>query len=1169
MRLEKIKLAGFKSFVDPTTIEFPSNLVGIVGPNGCGKSNIIDAIRWVMGESSAKYLRGESIADVIFNGSAHRKPLGKASIEMIFDNRDGRLGGEFAQYSQISIRREIDREAQSHYFLNGAHCRRRDILDVFYGTGLSSRGYAIIEQGMINRIIEAKPQDLRVNFEEVAGISKYKERRRETETRIGHTKENLARILDVIEELEKQLDRLKRQARTAERYKELKESERTLKGQLLTLKVQNLEIALKSQDQLLLEGEALLQSKIADQQHAETNLIKLREEKNELLNQQSNVQERSYHLGTEINRLEQVIQHHKSRHKELSDDLAQTQQTLNSSQGDLDSDQAQMIELEAEVTLLAPELNTARQMSETAQGALKEAEQILQQWQQQWDQFHARSAKSSQTAEIERTRIHHLEQKQQDMAQRLKKFSEERNAINYSELEEAHESLRQQLSTHEEALQVKEYGLKSLQDKYRSQREQNQQSGYALDQLRSRLQQARGRVASLEALQQAALGQKSGAVKWLEQHHLSDKPRLAQCLKVDASWETATEVVLGNYLEAVCLDNFDTLQSVLGSFSQGNLTFLDTTKTSQGISQSARFTRLQDKIHTTTGLGDLLRGIYVADDLGQAIQMRHQLAPEESVVTSDGVWLGPNWLRVLKDRDAKSGVLQREQELKTLKTHILDDEQALKLLEEKMTEGQQQLTVLEEQIHAAQQQLNQVNAAVSTVKAQLHVHQKRVHELKSRGEYLDQEAKQLEAHIVQAQQDLQRSREALELAINTMEQDTREREILLEKKEGYRQQLSQTREHAQKAREHTHTLEIRYQTTKSQLEALSRACERIQKQCIGLEERIARLTEELAQGFEPLEGIQANLDECLAKRLLEEEQLKTVKQTVSEVMYQEQQFEDQRKEDELAAQEVREALEDTRLKVQEYKVRRATLMEQLVELEYDINQLIETLPQHISEEEWSKQLETTVNKISNLGPINLAAIQELDTEMERKTYLDKQRQDLEEALATLENAIRKIDQETRARFREMFDKINEIFQELFPRIFGGGKAYLELTEDNLLDAGVVVMARPPGKKNSTIHLLSGGEKALTAIALIFSMFHLNPAPFCMLDEVDAPLDDANVLRYSKLVKEMSAKVQFMFITHNKITMEIADQLIGVTMNEPGVSRIVAVDVEKAVEMVEA
>ncbi|MEM9243886.1 MAG: chromosome segregation protein SMC [Pseudomonadota bacterium] len=1168
MRLEKIKLSGFKSFVDPTTVVFPGNRIGIVGPNGCGKSNVIDAVRWVMGESSAKYLRGEAIADVIFNGSTARKPAGKALIEMVFDNSAGKVGGQYANYSEISVRRELERDGQSDYYLNGARCRRRDIMDVFLGTGLSPRSYAIIEQGMINRVIESKPQELRVNFEEVAGIAKYKERRRETENRIKHTRENLSRINDLLDEQGKQIDRLRRQSRSAERYKTLKAEEQVYKGQHLAIRWQQLDDEIQKGDRLLNEGEVLLESKLADQQSIDTDLVNLREQQHDTVQQLTDAQSKVYQAGTEITRLEQRVQHEKSRQETLNTDINQVKQALTDTSQRIVNDKNQLDNLRQALAQLTPQLEQTRQLDQQAQQARIAAEQDTHRWQEIWDDFNHCSSQTSKTVEIEQTRISHLEQQHQHASERLQQIDLEQRAVDYQQLEQAHQVLTEQIQAAELRLQEEEDTLQDLQQQQQQQRQRSQQARDQLAQQRETLQTLRGRLASLETLQQSALGKSEKQMNWLKQWRLADKLRLAQCLEIQEGWELAVEVVLGQLLEAICIEGNEPLQDIINGFDSGRLMLLVAGKPQQPSAMDGE--RLLDKIKSfVPEIQPLLAHVYVANSFDQAMQLRQRLQAHESVVCQDGTYFGKHWLCVFKPGDNKVGILQREHEIRQLESATTECATSLQATEAQLHESEQALAKIETEMTVARNSVNDANHELADARAKWKVHGEQLQTVKQRAQKLTEEMATLTQHNDTVAGDLATAKQNWQQATMAMEQDIKERESLLDQREQYRQKFSDARTAAQQYREELHRLDVRYQTLQSQLEAGQAALLRTEQQYATLEQQRQRLETKLAEDITPIAAIQEKLEQWLSQRVECETVLKAIQQENSQVEHRIQQQEENRKEAEQAVQEVRSALESERLQLQERKVRRSTLQESLNESGHQLQAILAALDETLTIETLEQSLQKIANSIARLGPINLAAIDELETETERHNHLDRQRLDLEEGLQTLENAIRKIDQDTRRRFKETFDQVNDEFQRLFPKIFGGGRAYLELTDSNLLETGVVVMAQPPGKKNSSIHLLSGGEKALTAIALVFSIFQLNPAPFCMLDEVDAPLDDANVLRYSNLVKEMSDKVQFIFVTHNKITMEIADQLTGVTMNEPGVSRIVAVDIGKALEMAAA
>jgi len=1165
MRLSKIKLAGFKSFVDPTTIPLPTNLTGIVGPNGCGKSNTIDAVRWVMGESSAKHLRGDSMTDVIFNGSNSRKPVGQASIELIFDNNDGTLGGQYAQYNEISIKRTVTRDGQSLYHLNGTRCRRRDITDIFLGTGLGPRSYAIIEQGTISRIIEARPEELRVFLEEAAGISKYKERRRETETRIRHTRDNLDRLNDLREELEKQLNHLQRQASTAERYKQLKQEERVLKGQLQALRWRALDGDAHKQEHQIHEQETALEAQIARQRNAEANIESKREAHVEASEHFNTIQSEFYGIGADIARLEQTIQHARERYQQQRQDLDQLERSWNEAQVHEESDRLKIEDLQSKLLEMEPQHLLAKEAEELSSAALAEAEQAMQEWQSTWERFNQEATEPSQSAQVERARIQHLEQQVGQLQQRLGRIEDEQGNLSGANLDEELEMLREQLAEGELQGAGLQERLSGCLEQIGKQREQNHQDNQELDQLRTRLQSQRGRHASLEALQQAALGKRQGAVsEWLAGQGMAESKRLAEGLSVAEGWERAVECVLGDNLEAVCVDGMDPVLGALGSLQHGTLALFD--MSNRAASTGDKGTTLLSKLTAPWSLDSLLGGVYVVEELQAALALRAALAAHESVITRDGIWLGSGWLRVARDADERAGVLHREQELKELADEIALLEQQAEQLQQRQESGRQRQRELEEEREAIQVELNEANRRLAEHKSQLSAKQARQEQIANRRERLQSEASELQEQIGQAETQMLSSRSTLHSALERMEALAQQRDELSARREVLRDTLEQSRQRARTDREAAQELTVRIQTMRTELDSTQQGLERMNQQLGQLAERREELKMALAEGDAPITLKAEELAALLEKRMAVEARLTEARRQLGDIDHAIRELETERHSAEQQAQNVRSNLERIRMGWQEMSVRRQTLQEQVAETGFELKVILDELPEQADIHEWEQQLEAIGQRIQRLGPINLAAIEEYEQQSERKHYLDAQNADLMESLETLENAIRKIDRETRTRFKETFDKVNKGLQEKFPLLFGGGHAYLELTGDDLLDTGVTVMARPPGKRNSTIHLLSGGEKALTAVALVFSIFELNPSPFCMLDEVDAPLDEANVGRFCKLVKEMSEQVQFIFITHNKATMELATTLTGVTMHEPGVSRIVAVDVDEAVEL---
>ena len=1166
MRLKCIKLAGFKSFVDPTTVNFPSNLCAVVGPNGCGKSNIIDAVRWVMGESSAKNLRGENMTDVIFNGSSGRKPVGQASIELVFDNSDGTLLGEYAGFSEISIKRKVTRDAQNHYYLNGTKCRRRDITDIFLGTGLGPRSYAIIEQGMISKLIEAKPEDLRVYIEEAAGISKYKERRRDTESRMRRTQENLERLTDIRDELERQLARLQRQAQSAEKYTEYKKEERLLKAQLQALKYQILDAQAKAKQIAIRDLELRMESFVTDQVSKDTQIEKYRSQYTEMGDKFNEVQGRYYSIGADIARIEQTIHHAQERARQLQTDLDQTNRDAKDAEENLRIDTQKAEGWEEEVLELEPELEMVKAAEEGSSEVLIDAEESMQRWQNEWDSFNQRAAEPRQKAEVQQSRIQHLEQVQQRLLQRIEKLKEEKAALQDDGVDEEIEHLTEQLAELDLVADEKRHRVEAITEQLDQRRTDNTRISNELDQVRNQLQTKRGRHASLEALQQAALGEKNKAVtQWLAAQSLTDKPRLAESLKVSDGWDKALETVLGNTLQAVCISGLDVVANVIGNLTQGELVLFDTSAKA-AVTESNKAILLSSKVSANWDVAGLLNGIYIAEDLPAALALRSKLLAHESVITKDGIWLGVHWLRVARESDASSGVIARKQEIEELSASIVEAEEKVDLSSQQLEEGRDLIKQLEQTREALRREADEQNRRYSELRSQLSAKQVRVEQVSMRRERADSEIREAREQLEQEAEHLSEARMILSEAIDMMGQDTDLRENLLQQRDDIRTGLDQARQRARHDKDKSHELAMRFTSLKTQLDSIRLGISRLREQTSRLQERREQLMLSLSENRDPIEEYKSELDANLAKRLSVENALTEARRALETVEHELRNAEQGRNRAEQEVQAVRSHLEQERLSAQRFEDQRNAIVEQLEEEELNLQTILAEIPEGTEIKPIEEELEAIAGRITRLGPINLAAIDEYKTESERKNYLDAQNADLHEALETLENAIRRIDRETRTRFKETFDQVNKSLQELFPKVFGGGHAYLELTGEDLLDTGITIMARPPGKRNSTIHLLSGGEKALTAIALVFSIFRLNPAPFCMLDEVDAPLDDANVGRYARMVEEMSAQVQFIYITHNKNAMEMAHQLLGVTMHEPGVSRLVTVDVDEAAEL---
>jgi len=1163
MRLKSIKLAGFKSFVDPTTVQFPGNICAVVGPNGCGKSNIIDAVRWVMGESSAKTLRGESMTDVIFNGTTSRQPVSQASIELVFDNAQGKVAGEFAAYSEISVRRVVTREAQSEYYLNGAKCRRRDITDLFLGTGLGPRSYAIIEQGVVSRLIESKPEELRVFIEEAAGISKYKERRRETESRMRRTTENLERLTDLRDELQRNLAHLERQAKAAERYADLKAEERVVQSELYAIQWRDLNANRSEVTGQLGALEIKREAEKADVAHTLAGIEAARSEQLVVADALSQAQESFYTVGGEVTRVEQALRFAQERRGELKRDLEQTRASLAQTRQHLEGDQNQLQAWEAELTRLEPALAAQRANATDASRLLSEADRAVEQWSQTWDSFNEAAQVPSKTAEVQQSRISYLEQVLTKLQERRQQLQEEQGALDTA-VDVSATSFAKEIEQADRHIAELEAQIADIQQQLSESQAAIEQARVEQDNVRAVIQESRGHIASLTALQQAAPDEEERVAldDWIRSSALSSPGGVYTALEVEPGWDSAVEQVLAETLSGQLIADTDVnnLPNIEGVPAGALLLSTEGDATAQVAGTLASYVRGPPIVM------QWLSRVKTAADLAEARTLLSQLQHFESVVTRDGHWLGQGWHRRHSDADPAAGVIARQAQLDVLNDQLVQSRAEANRVEGDISSLLAQRSELEKSLARAQQALQ----ARGNERAEWMADQKA---LATKQEQQAQRFRQLEEDIAENQRQYEQeqahladARTQLSDALDQMELDRAERERLQSERERLTAAQASQREVSRLAADELTRGELQGQSLFTQAETLRETISRMEQQLKTLESRETELHDTLPSGGDPDAENKAKLSQLLEQRIAAEAELNSQRTLAAEVDAKLRELESQRLAQEQSVNAVQSEMEQLRLEEAQSAVRLQTLEDEIVKREAVLQEVVSALPEEADEAEWLVRVERAANRINRLGPINLAAIDEHAKAAERKHYLDAQNDDLEAALETLKTAIRKIDKETRQRFKDTFDQINAGFAELFPRVFGGGTASLEMTGDDLLDTGVAIFARPPGKKNSTIHLLSGGEKAMTAIALVFSIFQLNPAPFCMLDEVDAPLDDANVGRYARLVREMAEKVQFVFITHNKITMEAADQLMGVTMQEPGVSRLVSVDVEEAAQL---
>ena len=1171
MKLEKIKLAGFKSFVDPTVIPISGNLTAIVGPNGCGKSNIIDAVRWVMGESSAKHLRGGSMTDVIFNGSSGRKPVSTASVELIFDNTDDKLGGEYAQYDSISLKRQVSRDGQSLFMLNGSRCRRKDITDLFLGTGLGSRSYAIIEQGTISRMVEAKPDELRVHIEEAAGISKYKERRSETESRMKHTRENLERLEDLKDEVEKQLKHLQKQSEKAEKYTELKQQEKHYKLELLAMRWNNYFQAAQQLDLKLKEAATEHNRLFVESREAEKSIEEKRFGYKDQQNQFNKAQEAYYSIVASVSSLEQAIKHHEVNHAETLNDIERTQQQAQHYLAQLEADLLALDEIRENLIETEESLEITEEKLEHLLEIQQENHLQKAVWQAEWESYRSHSSSNKELAEVNKVKISQIENQLRQLQIRQDKLQAERNELNATEIQTELDTLDADIEIINFQRDDYQAQLEQLHHQIKEQRLEIKQLHDYLHSRRTESQNLKGKITSLELLQQHAMGKDNKNLSaWLNSTGLSNKQRLAEFIQVENGWDTAVELVLDSYLEAICIDNIDDLASRLVELEKESITLFET-DTKAAINQldiDSSKTTLLSKVNAPSDISSLLSGIYCAENQESARVLAHSCQAHESVITPDGTWFGPNWLKITHAKDNKIGVLQREKELREHKSRLEHISEEILTFEEQLSTIEVALKEAELLRESIQQQNNKLGAELSTKSAEFSAYKTRWEHQQHRLENIANDLHDILRESNEYAETIAEAKLLQEEAESVLEQQDEIKTQLEDRQQQLQNQHHNTEASINEQRQLTYSLKARKDALKASETANMTQIERLRLQHQQAVEWLNSLESKLQLTLSPLDTEKTQLAEQIAEKNVLEKKLLAQREIQEAIEAEITEFSETYTRTQRLLEKQKELLDVIRFEYQESKVRQQTITEQLKEFEADPEPILATLSEQADEAQWKTRVDDLTVQIDRLGTINLTAIEEYKTQSERMNFLNEQHADLIEALNILDQAINKIDKESRLRFKETFDKINTGLQEKFPKLFGGGQAYLELTEQDLLESGVNIIARPPGKRNSSIHLLSGGEKALTAVALVFSIFELNPAPFCLLDEVDAPLDDANVGRFSKMVEEMSKSVQFLYISHNKVTMEIAKQLAGVTMKEPGVSRMVSVDIEEAINLAE-
>ncbi|HUX90690.1 MAG TPA: chromosome segregation protein SMC [Gallionellaceae bacterium] len=1164
MRLSHINLAGFKSFVDPTHIALPGQIVGIVGPNGCGKSNVIDALRWVLGESKASALRGESMQDVIFNGSGNRKPVARASVELVFDNSLGKAMGQWSSYAEIAIKRVLKRDGESSYYINNQHVRRKDVTDIFLGTGLGARAYAIIEQGMISRIIEAKPEELRVFLEEAAGVSKYRDRRRETELRIGDTRENLLRVADILHELDKQLVHLSEQAEVAKRYRELQVRHDTTQRLLWLLNKKDAETRRIRFAQAVEKTKNELESETARLREVESQLESARSEHYTLADTLHSKQGELYAVNAEVSRLEQQLSFLSEQRNRLQQQINNAERQIEVQQSQLQGTQGLLTHWQEEQQEAGLRVAEREGQAEIEAQKLPQVEELARAAQERHNVMQREYLELQQQLQLADTQRAHIQRNLQQLDARKSRLQQEQDSLPQADtesLQQAQQRLAEMAAEHSE----QEQQLAELHEQLPAAAEVRRSNHVAVQESERQLAQIEARLSALEQLQRQ-VDQDKNLKNWLAKHQLDSVPRLWQAIRIDAGWEDALEAVLRERLNAVALAHLDDTAkwsdvppAKLAVFAADGSRV--SAKTShEGFIPLTQYVQCQDP-QAAPVLIDWLSDVYAVADLAQALNQRGNLPAGAWLVTPQGHLVGAHSVLFHAPDSQVHGILARQREIEQL-------QQQSQQLSAKLERDKQQAQQAEQSYFSIENRISPLRTAVSALQQQQHSVQVQILKLTQtkersleRSSQIAYELQELAEQSGGEQGQQEEIAERMEILRENMEvqqiQVEQVRQFSLEQETGLRQQ----RDRVQKAQHELQEARFFAKTCAEKITDLERNLQHGSVTLAQLEETLKHARTELAEMSDS--NAQLQLQETLQQKQQREQALAEARNVLEHAMLTLNKLEQERMSCEQKLHPLREKVGDLTLKEQEARLQYEQWAEQLHGV--DEEALLPFL-------EGAKQsgLQTELNRVNDditvLGAVNLAALEELQGAQERKVYLDAQAKDLNDAMATLEEAIRRIDKESRDLLMATYDAVNRNLSELFPILFGGGDARLVLTGEEILDSGVQVMAHPPGKKNASIHLLSGGEKALTAISLVFSLFQLNPAPFCLLDEVDAPLDDTNTERLCKLINKMAINTQFVFISHNKITMELAQQLIGVTMQERGVSKVVSVDIEEALRM---
>jgi len=1166
MKLKKIAVSGFKSFVDPTQVSFNAQIMGVVGPNGCGKSNVIDAVRWVMGESSAKMLRGDSMTDVIFNGSSSRKPVGRASVELFFDNRLGRIKSHYKQFAEIAIKRTLNRDGKSEYRINDKKVRRKDVLDLFRGTGLGPRSYSIIEQGMVSRIVEARPEELRGYVEEAAGISRYKERRRETEVRIRQTRENVERSEDIRNELLAQLRRLKRQSQAAERFKKLQVQRRQIQTLRYYLLYARYGDEIKTQQSQLDQSHMQLDQALATQRELEALIEQTRSKHGDKQQQLNDIQAEFYKAGADISRLEQKIEHIQLTSAQDAKTLADINDALNNVNRQIDADREQSAQAQQQLDTLLPKLERLKNDAQDAQQAYEKARHAHREWQAQFTRHNQQQQTKANQKQLQLSIIDQISRQQGRSQDRRQQLDDEQSRlqaeISSSGIAPLLEALKGQQASFDE-LQVQ---IDTANTAIRASAEQVITLKNQLNELNAMAGSHRARIQSLQEFQAAAMSSRHQDYgQWLQDYQLDKLPRLASLIKIKKGWERAADRILAPYLDAV-IDPSGQHAFWLKP-SEHAITLVSVDRQAPDVEAFALPTLAECIAASEIDITGLVAGVYRADDAEQAQQHRTALRSGERIVTQDGAVYGANWVSHVGAAAANTGYLVREEEISALNQALAEIEQQTEGLAGQISAARLAEADARQRLKRHQDTQQQTGREVADA-------QRKIAQLKTAQAYsqsrlnaIETELSEIQSHGIEEQARLSQAEQSLEAAEQALISTEQTHQELIQQERSIKEAVEKSQLIYREQQNAVQSLRLDQTRLETSLGSLKSSLQRMMQQQAQLNHNKQQLLERGGSEAAPLDALKNDLQQGLDQHAQIESRLTVARSRLGELDHALRQHQSALAKEGEAVNQARAAQEKNKLLLQDRQIRQQSLVEEASREACDIDAL--ELPEPCpSIDHCEQQLGELERKINTIGAVNLVAIEEYETQSERAAYLQSQHQDLLKALATLEKVIHKIDRETRVRFEETYTLLNKNFSAYFPKLFGGGRASLNLTSDDWLNTGITVMAQPPGKRNSTIHLLSGGEKALTAVSLLFGLFELNPAPFCIMDEVDAPLDDANVDRFCDTLKSFSKYTQIIVITHNKITMQATSGLIGVTMQEPGVSRVVTVDIEQALELVD-